>query len=59
VHGDNCLHGRSDRRIAVQPVSLTREEGRVAFDLDQVKVQGGIDHLFEQSGSRAGAIAGL
>src|SRR5437867_5612541 len=43
VHGDDGLGDRSDRRIAVQRVSLTREEGRVAFDLDQVKVAGGID----------------
>src|SRR5688572_3506916 len=50
VHGDNGLDGRSDRRIAVQRVSLTREESRVAFDLDQVEVVGGIDNLFEQSG---------
>jgi hypothetical protein len=50
VHGDNSLDCRSDRRIAVQRVSPTREEGRVAFDLDQVEVAGGIDHLLDQSG---------
>ena len=48
VHGDRGLGGRSDRGVAVQRVSLTREEGRVAFDLDQVEVGHSIDHLFEQ-----------
>jgi hypothetical protein len=34
VHGYGGLDGRSDRGVAVQFVSLPREEGRVAFDLD-------------------------
>jgi len=38
VHPDRGPGGRGDRRIAVQRVSPTREEGRVAFDLDQVEV---------------------
>src|SRR5919197_4059499 len=48
VHGNGGLGDRSDRGVAVQRVSLTREEGRVAFNLDQVEAAGGIDHLFEQ-----------
>ena len=50
VHRDDGLGGRSDRGVAFQRVSLTREERRVAFDLDQVEAVGGIDHLFEQPG---------
>jgi hypothetical protein len=34
VHGYGGLDSRSDRGVAVQFVSLRREEGRVAFDLD-------------------------
>ena len=34
--------------VAVQRVSPTREEGGVAFDLDQVEVASGIDHLLEK-----------
>jgi hypothetical protein len=48
VHGYSGLLGRSERGVTVQRVSLTREKGRVAFNLDQIKVAGGIDHLFEQ-----------
>ena len=39
---------RGNRGVAVQRVSRTREEGRVAFDLDQVEVAGRIDHLLEE-----------
>ena len=48
MHGHDGLDGRSDRGVAVQRVGLTREEGCVAFDLDQVEVGRGIDHLLEQ-----------
>jgi hypothetical protein len=50
VHRDGSLGRRSKRGVAVQRASLTREERRVALDLDQVKVAGGIDHLVEQPG---------
>ena len=39
VHGDGGLSRRGDRGVAVQRVGLTREEGRVALDLDQVEVR--------------------
>jgi hypothetical protein len=31
-------------------MSMAREEGCVTFDLDQVEVASGLDHLFEQPG---------
>jgi hypothetical protein len=48
VHADGGLDGRGDRVVAGKGVSLTGEEGTVPFDLDQVKVASGIDHLFEE-----------
>ena len=44
VHADGGLRHRGDRGVAVQRVGPTREEGRVALDLDQVEVAGRIDH---------------
>jgi hypothetical protein len=49
VHGDGGLGRRSDS-VAISRASPTTEEGGVAFDLDQVEVAGGIDHLSEQPG---------
>ena len=49
VHGDHSPGDRGERRAAIQRVGLAREEGRVAFDLDQVEVGGRIDHLLEQA----------
>ena len=50
VHRDDSLRGRNDRGVTFQRVGLTRQERRVAFDLDQVEPVGGIDHRFEQPG---------
>ena len=50
MHRDDGLRGRDDRGVTFQRVGLTREERRVAFDLDQVEPVGGIDHRFEQPG---------
>src|SRR3954447_17116977 len=47
VHADGGLGGRRDRNVAVQRAGLTREEGCIAFDLDQVEAGGGIDHLLQ------------
>ena len=48
VHVEDGLGHRGDRGTAVERVDLTREEGRVAFDLDQIEVTGRVDHRFEQ-----------
>ena len=48
VHaGDGLRHG-GGRRGGVEGVGPTREESRVAFDLDQLEVAGGVDHRLEQ-----------
>jgi CRP-like cAMP-binding protein len=49
VHGDHGLGDGGEHRAAIQRVGLAREEGRVAFDLDQVEVAGRIDHFLEQA----------
>lgn len=51
VHGDRSLGGRGDRDIAVQDVSITREEGGVTLDLDEIEAARRVDHLLEQPSS--------
>src|SRR3954454_3110939 len=49
VHGDGSLGDGGPLYAAIQPVAVAREEGRVAFDLDQLEAGGRIDHLLEQA----------
>ncbi len=48
VHGRGGLESQGDRCVNVQRVGLTREKGCVTFDLDQIEVGHGIDHLLQQ-----------
>src|SRR5947199_10462020 len=48
MHADGGLGGRRQRVVAVKRAGLTREERRVTFDLDQLEVWSGINHLLEQ-----------
>ena len=54
MHGDGSLGDRAEGRATIQPVGLTREEGRVAFEfLDGGRTPAGcIDHLLEQKRRR-------
>src|SRR5207249_1589462 len=53
MHGDGYTSDGGQRRRSVQPVGVARKEGRVALDLDQVKVWRSVDDLVEQT-SRGG-----
>ena len=52
MHGDGSLRDGGEVSLAIQPVAVAREEGCVAFDLDQFEAGGRIDHLLEQARGR-------
>jgi hypothetical protein len=50
MHGHGGVESQGDRCITVHRVGLTSEKGCVTFDLDQVELGHGIDHLLQQPG---------